>query len=135
MPAFLSPEWVAAFNAAVADVPVPDQGDDAPLATRNGAFTVAQVVRGGPAGEAGTTLAVAGGRVTMRSGADPDATVTVALSWDDAVAMATGTLSPTEALAAGRIRVRGDLGVLVAGQALLAALHPHLGALHAATTY
>lgn len=126
---------MAAFNAAVADEAVPDQGDDAPLATRDGSFSVAHVVTGGPDGTTGTTLVVADGHVAMRSGAEPDATVTVALSWDDAVALSTGALSPTDALAAGRIRVRGDLGALVAGQALLAALHPRLADLHAATTY
>ena len=35
--------------------------------------------------------------------------------------MAQGELSPTEALNAGRIRVRGDLSVLVAAQQMLAA--------------
>ena len=49
------------------------------------------------------------------------ADVTIALDYTDAAALATGTLSPAEALTAGRIRVRGDLSVLAAGQELLAA--------------
>lgn len=135
MPTFLSPEWVDAFNEAVAGVAVPPPGDDAALAARDGSFTVSQVVRGGPQGEVGTTLVVEGGTVSMLAGASDDASVTMALAWDDAVAMASGSQSPAQALAAGRIHVRGDLGVLVAGQAVLAALHPHLQALNAATTY
>lgn len=135
VPLFLSPEWVAAFNAAVAGAALPAPADDAPLATRDGLFSVTQVVTGGPAGDVATTLVVDGGAVSMRSGADEAAPVTVVLSWDDAVAMASGTLSATDALATGRIRVRGDLGVLVAGQAVLLALHPHLADLTASTTY
>ena len=40
----------------------------------------------------------------------------------------------TEAIAAGRVRVRGDLAVLRAGQAILGALAPQLAGLQAATT-
>jgi len=125
VPRFFSPEWVAAFNDAVAEVALPAPVDDATLAARDGSFTVAQVVRGGPAGDVATTLVVSPDRVELRSGADEDATVTVVIGWDDAVALSSsGRLSATAALAAGRIRVRGDLGVLVAGQAVLAALAP-----------
>lgn len=135
MPTFLSPEWVEAFNAAVAGTPVPPPADDAALAARDGTFTVCQLVHGGPQGDVATTLEVSPEGVRMRPGADDAASVTVAIDWDDAVALASGALSASDALAAGRIRVRGDLGVLVAGQAVLAALHPHLAELTAATTY
>ena len=61
--------------------------------------------------------------------------MTIALAYDDAAALATGGLSPAEALNAGRIRVRGDLSVLAAGQELLAAARVHTRALDADTTY
>jgi hypothetical protein len=124
---------VDAFNAAAATVTVPEPGADAPLAAADGTFAVCQVVRGGPDGDIAVTVHVAEGRVWMTPGAD-DAQVTVALQWDDAVAMAQGTLAVADALTAGRIRVRGDLGVLVAGQAALAAVQPALASLHAVTT-
>jgi hypothetical protein len=133
VPRFLSPDWVDAFNAAAATVTVPEPGADAPLAAADGTFAVCQVVRGGPDGDIAVTVHVAEGRVWMTPGAD-DAQVTVALQWDDAVAMAQGTLAVADALTAGRIRVRGDLGVLVAGQAALAAVQPALASLHAVTT-
>ena len=41
--------------------------------------------------------------------------------------MARGELDPADALAAGRIRVRGDLAALVAGQDVLAAAATRLG--------
>jgi hypothetical protein len=134
VPRFLSPDWVDAFNAAAATVTVPEPGADAPLAAADGTFAVCQVVRGGPDGDVAVTVHVADGRVWMTPGADDAAQVTVALQWDDAVAMAQGTLAVADALTAGRIRVRGDLGVLVAGQAALAAVQPALASLHAATT-
>ena len=42
--------------------------------------------------------------------------------------MARGELDPADALAAGRVRVRGDLAALVAGQDVLAAASARLGA-------
>ena len=41
--------------------------------------------------------------------------------------MARGELDPADALAAGRVRVRGDLAALVAGQDVLAAAAARLG--------
>lgn len=137
MPRFLSPQWVEEFNQLVAAVTLPEPDGDAALAVRDGCFSLRQVVTGGPEGETVRTLRVEGGRVWME--ADPDATadpdVTVALTWDDAVALSLGTFSPAEALAGGRIRVRGDLGVLAAGQAALAAAAGALEPLRADTTY
>lgn len=59
----------------------------------------------------------------------------ISLGYEDAAALARGELDPTEALAAGRVRVRGDLSVLVAGQALLAAAAAQMAALQAETTF
>ena len=42
-------------------------------------------------------------------------------------AMAQGELDPADALAAGRVRVRGDLAALVAGQDVLAGAAAQLG--------
>jgi hypothetical protein len=49
------------------------------------------------------------------------------LTYDDALALARGSLQPADALAAGRVRVRGELSVLVAGQAVLNAAATALG--------
>jgi putative sterol carrier protein len=55
------------------------------------------------------------------------ATATIALGYADALALALGRLDPADALAAGRVRVRGDLAALVAGQEVLAAAAGLLG--------
>jgi hypothetical protein len=144
---FLSPAWVEEYNEALAGVVLPGPGPDAGLVAADGRFTVAQEVRGGPDGDVQLLLAADGGHLLLtllplddvtpdRSGPDaghPD--VTIALSYEDAAAMSKGDLSPTEALNEGRIRVRGDLSVLVAGQQLVDAARDSVDGLDAATTY
>jgi SCP-2 sterol transfer family len=135
---FLSPEWMDAFNNALADVAVAPPGPEAGLAVRDGRFSLGQVVTGGPDGEVRSILRVLDGRVTLTAtdaGDDGDPAVTIRLTWDDAVSMAAGELAPGEAIAAGRVRVRGDLSVLAEAQAVLAAVQPHLQELRALTEY
>jgi putative sterol carrier protein len=64
--------------------------------------------------------------------APPD--VTVSVQFDDALALARGELDPARLLAAGRVRVRGDLSALVRGQELLARATTRLGSLSAETS-
>ena len=64
----------------------------------------------------------------------PPVEVTVSMQFDDALALAQGELDPARLLAAGRVRVRGDLSVLVRGQELLAAATARLGSLSAETS-
>ncbi len=142
MPRFLSPEWVAAFNQALEDRDLSGTEGDGSLAASQGAFAVRQEVTDVP-GEGdrpvGAVLTVDGGRVALAlEGTGPDGpapAVTVALAYADAAAMARGELAVADALATGRIRVRGDLAVLLAGQSVLAAASAHLGSLSADTTY
>jgi putative sterol carrier protein len=145
---FLSPSWAEEFNAALDGVVVPGPGPDAGLAAADGRFTVAQEVRGTPDGDVRLVLRVDRGALHLRlepsgeperngTGASdhtrPD--VTIALSYEDAAAMSKGELSPAEALNAGRIRVRGDLSVLVAAQLMLEAARTTTQALVSSTTY
>jgi putative sterol carrier protein len=132
---FLSQEWVDAFNEALAEVDVAPPGPEAGLAVRAGRFSMCQLVTGGPGGDVQTTLTVDGGRVTITMGEAEDAAVTIRLTWPDAAAMAAGALAPGEAIAAGRVRVRGDLAVLAEAQAVLAAVQPHLQVLRDLTEY
>ena len=74
---------------------------------------------------------VADGRARLQL--DPEGrvagTATIVLGHADAWFMAaSGELDPADALAAGRVRVRGDLAALVAGQDVLAAAAAQLGA-------
>jgi hypothetical protein len=132
---------VDAFNRALEEVELGAPDPATSLVAAGGRFSVAQLVHDvpspdGPPGDVRTVLAVDAGRAHLALGepeAPPD--VTVSLSYADAAALSRGTLAAAEALGAGRVRVRGDLAVLVAGQELLATAAGALADLHADTTY
>jgi len=139
MARYLSPEWVRSFDAALSTLDLSDVvavAAEGSLAAADGTFSVVQVVTGVPAGADGAAeaevrvvLTVADG--TARLALDPTGavtgTATIVLGYADAAAMARGELDPADALAAGRVRVRGDLAALVAGQDVLAAAAARLG--------
>ena len=138
MPPYLSPAWVQAFNTALAGLDLTDAIAEAgagSLTAAQGTFSVAQVVTDAPAmpGASGgivrTVLTVDDGRIMLT--ADPgealSTNVTIVVAYVDALAIARGELDPADALAAGRVRVRGDLAVLVAGQSVLNAASTALG--------
>jgi len=139
VPRFLTADWVAEFNDALSEVTLPAPGPDAGLAAADGRFVVVEEVRGTPDGDVRLVLRTADGGLTLEllplAGDDVGADVTIALGYEDAAALSAGTLSAAEALTAGRIRVRGDLSVLSAGQELLVAARRHTAALDAGTTY
>jgi putative sterol carrier protein len=141
---YLSVEWIQAFDAALGGLDLSEAiaaAASGSLAAADGAFSVAQLVSGVPAevasgsaaGEVRVVLSVADGHAHLALDADADArdgaeaTATIALGYADALALALGRLDPADALAAGRVRVRGDLAALVAGQEVLAAAAGLLG--------
>ena len=137
MPRYLSPEWVESFDSALRALDLTDAvaaAGAASLAAADGTFSVVQVVTGVPeevqaGGDVHLVLRVADGRARLE--VDPartaGGTATIVLGYDEAFAMARGELDPADALAAGRVRVRGDLAALVAGQDVLAAAAAQLG--------
>ena len=138
MPRYLSPEWVQAFNAALSDLDLTAAiaaAGAGSLTASDGVFAVAQVVTsapddiGAPAGEVRTVLTVDHDGVTITL--DPTSSlptdVTIVVGYADALAIARGELDPADALATGRVRVRGELAVLVAGQSVLNAASALLG--------
>ncbi len=147
MPRYLSREWVESFDAALGALDLTDAiaaAGSGSLLAADGAFTVAQVVEavpdaaGGPSdGSTGTVrtvrtvLTIAEGHAHLAldpdGGASDAADVTMLLGYDDTLAMAQGVLEPADALAAGRVRVRGDLAALVAAQSVLQAASAELG--------
>jgi len=144
VPRFLSPDWVAAFNEALDGAPLDGPATGGSLVAAEGHLRVTQLVSGVPpdGGLLATTLVVEDGRLRLErypGGEDPDPGapphVTISLAYEDAAAMSRGELAPAEALATGRVRVRGDLAVLVASQLLLGELAGRLHDLQADTTY
>ncbi len=144
----LSPAWVEEFNAALDGVDIPGPGPDAGLAALDGSFTVAQEVHGTPDGDIRLILRVDDGALRLALEAPGDAAtdrepgsdrpspgVIIAVGYEDAAAMSRGELSPAEALNAGRIRVRGDLSVLVAALQMLVAAGASTQGVASSTTY
>ena len=140
MPPYLSPEWVASFDAALGALDLSDAVAAAgagSLAAADGAFSVVQVVTDAPddirtaggGADVHIVLTVSEGRAHLAL--DPTGTAvgtaTIVLGYPEALAMARGELDPADALAAGRVRVRGDLAALVAGQDVLAEAASRLG--------
>jgi SCP-2 sterol transfer family len=138
MPRYLSPQWVESFDAALGALDLRDAVAAAgagSLAAADGRFSVVQIVTGVPedvqagGGDVHLVLTVAEGKA--RLGLDPGGTLggtaTIVLGYAEALAMARGELDPADALAAGRVRVRGDLAALVAGQDVLAVAAARLG--------
>jgi len=144
VPRFLSPEWIVAFNAALDGVALASTGTEGSLVASSGQFRVRQVVSAVPPDDrtVQTTLTVEAGRVSM-SLEDPaplddgaeGPNVVVALPYDVAAAISKGEVHPTQALGTGRIRVRGDLAVLIAGQAVLSGVSERLAPLQTDTSY
>jgi len=151
MARFLSPEWVAAFNEAIEGVDLTDLVAPESLLAASGSYQVEQMVHDVPpdATVVRTVLVVEPDSVVLHlrdevphanggvrsTEALRDSDVTISLDYSDAAAMSKGVLTPAHALASGRVRVRGDLSVLIAGQSLLFALADRLKDLQASTTY
>jgi hypothetical protein len=151
MARFLSPSWVAEQNAALADAAPAHLEDEAGPTLAEGPVTVIQEVTGGPDGDVRLVMTVDVGAIRLGldsagdldgeggegSGRPPSSRpdVTITLSYGDAASLSKGEISPADALNAGRVRVRGDLSVLVATQNLLTAARTASGASLPPTTY
>jgi hypothetical protein len=132
VPSFLSPAWIAALSAALADVSLPASDAFTP-------FTLRQVVTGGPGGaelEYQVTLSARGIRVgPAPGGSDPPADLTFASDYDTAVALNRGDLSAQEALESGRLEVGGRLDRITGARKMLVTLADAARDLRAATIY
>lgn len=104
---FLSPEWVDAMNTAAATATVdPDV-----------CVSVGQIVDG-----LSYRVDVAGGKVVFVHGTTDGAHLTLVQDRLTAVAIARGELPAQQAVADGRLRLRGDVRALVANAPAFAAI-------------
>lgn len=119
---FLSAEWLE--RMATTSPPAPP---DVSLA-------IHQRVTGGPDGDVEYTVRLDHGVLSVERGPGP-ADVDIVEDYGTAAAISQGRLSPAAAFAAGRLQVRGSIGLLVAHQETLAALGAGMAGMAAATTY
>lgn len=120
---FLSPEWLERMAWATSGA---SPGAD---------ITIHQRVTGGPDGDAEYSVRLRGGRVTFEPGPAPEADVELVSDYATAAAISQGRLSPASAFAAGRLRVVGSVGTLVAHQEAFAELGRLLAGVSETTTY
>lgn len=127
MPEFLSDEWIAACDAAA--------GANAALGTGE-RLVVEQHVTEVPGGADVTYhLVLGGGRAAFATGPAAAAGVRIDTDHATAVELARGTANAQQALATGRLRVRGDLERLVEHAPRIEALGDVFRAVRAATTF
>ena len=122
---YLSDEWMEQAAAALESADVPDDAQ----------MVVQYEVSGGGNGKVRYVLKVEHGTATIVPGKQADAPVTFSLDYDTAVAVVTGELSAQVAFMQGKMKLAGDVRVLIDGAGALAAVHDTLGELRATTEY
>ena len=116
MARYLSSEWFDEVNRAAADQ------SDLAADTAGVALTIQQVVTGAPEGDIRYAVRIRNGSVELRPGESSDADVTMTEDWDTATAVASGRMSAPTAFMTGRIRVGGNVGMLLDAQGCLQGL-------------
>jgi putative sterol carrier protein len=129
VPTFLSDAWVADLDAAAR------ASETLRRASAAGRLTVQQVITGGPDGDAAYAIRLADGAVSVERGLVDDADVTFTQDHETAVGIGTGTLSAQAAFMAGRLRIGGDLTVLMDRQRDLSGLDDVFAAVRERTDY
>lgn len=119
---FLSPEWAEQVKGAL-------NADDAFRAAAGGAGATLQQVITGAGGETHYWITIGNGEIDMGVGdvERPDATVTQ--SYETAVSLAKSELSPVTAFMTGKIKVSGNMGLLLGLQGALTRLPVVMAAL------
>ena len=124
---FLSDEWIGALHEAAST--------DADLAerTREVSLTIEQEVTGGPDGDVRYGMRFDRGSVAVTPGPVADATVRFPQDYATAASIAMGHGSAQRAFMTGRLRVGGDLRVLLAHGDVLAQLQDVFATVRART--
>lgn len=133
---FLSPEWLERVAEALRDK------DEVRQATRGLRFTLRQVVTGGPEGDVVYRMEIVDGAVHVlpgpgeaAGGGPGGADVALIEDYETAVAVSRGEITPAEAFATGRLKVDGQVALLVDHQEVFARLGSLLEPVRAETEY
>ncbi len=129
MARFLSDDWIQEAAAAAAS------SEELQASTAGVHLSIRQVVTGGPDGDVRYVVSVEDGVVALRAGEGEACDVTFTLDWAAAVSMATGALGAQEAFTTGRMKLTGDVAVLLRHGPALAGVDSVFAALRERTTY
>jgi hypothetical protein len=126
---YLSPEWLAAAADAIAhDVGLQEAAADISL-------TLEQIVTDGPDGTVSWHIVLDRGTARLVPGRASQADLRFTTTWPTACAIALGELAAPTAFMAGRLRVGGNLTLLVGQQQKLSSIDDVLGDLRSVTTF
>jgi putative sterol carrier protein len=104
VPKYLTQEWLDTQREIAQEFP------ERPGATAH----LQYIVTGGPEGEVRYYWVVENGKILEDElGEDPDAEVTMTITWEDSAKMQRGELDETAAFMQGRLKVQGNMGKLM----------------------
>jgi putative sterol carrier protein len=126
---FASPEWIAELDRAVAADPALRR------ASAGVSLVVQQRVTDGPDGDASWHVVVDHGDARVVAGEAPQADVTFSQSYDTAAAIGRGELSAQTAFMIGKLRVGGNVELLMTHQATFDGVEDLFEAVRAGTEY
>jgi hypothetical protein len=129
MAVFLSPEWIAELDAAACAT------DAATTPTDDLTLTVQQVVQGAPHGEVRYFVTIDREGLRFRSGTADSPDLTLFAEYDVARAINAGTANAQDALAVGRLKIKGRLELLIGHEGTFAALDDVFASVRSGTTY
>ena len=112
---FLSDEWAEALKAEL------NQSADFQQAAAGHTATIQQVITGAD----GTTnywITIADGQIDLGVGDVEGEDATITQSYDSAAALAKGELSPVTAFMTGKLKIAGNMGMILGLQGALAQL-------------
>jgi len=112
---FLSQEWADALKANL-------NGSDAFRQAAAGKRATLQQVITGPTGDVRYWTVIDDGTIDMGFGDAPNPDATIAQSYDTAAALAKREMSPVTGFMMGKIKVDGNMGMLLGLQSVLAQL-------------
>lgn len=125
---YLSDEWMDEAAAALSGLELDGSEGAAPVLFQ-------YEITAAPGGKRSYGLRIDDGRVTLEPGPHKDASTSFTLDYEVASEIARGALSTQAAFMQGRLKLGGDVMVLVRSQAVLDGLTDALGPLRERTEY
>jgi putative sterol carrier protein len=113
---FLSPEWAEALKAEL------NASEEFRAAASGHHTTIQQVITTGDGGDTHYWITIADGTIDLGVGDVEGEDATITQSYDAAAALARGELSPVTAFMTGRLKIAGNMGLILGLQGALAQL-------------
>jgi len=113
---FLSDEWAQALKAEL------NESEEFRRAAAGQHATIQQVITGGDADDTHYWITIEDGSIDLGVGDIDGGDATITQSYDSAAALARGELSPVTAFMTGKLKIAGNMGMILGLQGALAQL-------------